>query len=330
MADPDRAVKGTSRGHAVYRSRVKSTAIAVVMGIVTVASTAPGAGGKAATLRLPYDLVARGSALYIADGLRHQVLRLDLRTRKLTLFAGTGVAGSSGDKGPARKARIDEPTELVFDPAGNLYLSDFSEGRVRRIITTVARVPEVAGLAVHPDGGSLALASIDGYVRRLDLATGRLELIAGNGTQVSGGDGGPAVQAQVNRPHDVVYDTQGNLLVAEAGGVRRIDAATRVIVTAVRLPAFKVVPGAGGTLYVINGGPRGGTVTHVGASGSVLRVVGTGRLSRHVDRVQIGKVGFLPSDVEPVPGAVLISQTEPIPAIRRLASGGAILTTVAR
>jgi len=305
------------------------------MGIVTVASTAPGAGGKAATLRLPYDLVARGSALYIADGLRHQVLRLDLRTRKLTVFAGTGVAGSSGDKGLAREARIDEPTELVFDPAGNLYLSDFSEGRVRRIsprgvITTVARIRDAAGLAVHPDGGSLAIASIDGYVRRLDLATGRLELIAGNGTQVSGGDGGPAVQAQVNRPHDVVYDTQGNLLVAEAGGVRRIDAATRVIVTAVRLPAFKVVPGAGGTLYLINGGPRGGTVTHVGASGSVLRVVGTGRLSRHVDRVQIGKVGFLPSDVEPVPGAVLISQTEPIPAIRRLASGGAILTTVAR
>ena len=54
----------------------------------------------------------------------------------------------------------------------------------------------------------------------------------------------------------------------------------------------------------------------------MLRVIGTGRLSRHADRVQIGKVGFLPSDVEPVSGAVLISQTEPIPAIRRLASGG--------
>ena len=315
---------------------MKSIAIAVLMGIVTVASTAAGAGGAAPpSLRLPYDLEARGSALFIADGLRHQVLRLDLRTRRLTVFAGTGVAGSSGDKGPARKARIGEPTELVFDRAGNLYLTDFSQGRVRRIsprgiITTVARVPDAAGLAVHPDGGSLAIASIDGYVRRLDLATGRLELIAGNGTQASGGDGGPAAQAQVNRPHDVAYDTQGNLLVAEAAGVRRIDAATGVIETAVRLPAFKVVPGAGGTLYLINGGPRGGTVTQVDASGSVLRVVGTGRLSRHVDRVQIGKVGFLPSDVEPVSGAVLISQTEPIPAIRRLASGGTTLTTFVR
>jgi streptogramin lyase len=278
---------------------------------------------------------ARGSTLFIADGLRHQVLRLDLRTRKLNVFAGTGVAGSSGDKGPARKARIDEPTELVFDRVGNLYLTDFGQGRVRRIsprriITTVARVPEVAGLAVHPDGGSLALASIDGYVRRLDLATGRLELIAGDGTRASGGDGGPAAQAQVNRPHDVVYDTRGNLLVAEAAGVRRIDAATGVIDTALKLPAFKVVPGPGGTLYLIDGGPTGGTVKQVDASGSVLRVIGTARLSRHVDRVQIGKVGFLPSDVEPVSGAVLISQTEPIPAIRRLASGGTTLTTFLR
>jgi SMP-30/Gluconolactonase/LRE-like region len=336
MADPDRAVKGTFRGHAVWTVRVKSIATAVHMGIVTVASAAPGAGGKAApTLRLPYDLEARGSSLFIADGLRHQVLRLDLRTRRLTVFAGTGVAGSSGDQGPARKARIDEPTELVFDRAGNLYLTDFSQGRVRRIsprgiITTVARIRDAAGLAVHHDGGSLVIASIDGYVRRLDLATGRLQLVAGDGTQASGGDGGPAAQAQVNRPHDVVYDTQGNLLVAEAAGVRRIDATTGVIDTAIKLPAFKVVPGPGGTLYLINGGPRGGTVTQVDARGSVLRAIGTGRLSRHVDRVRIGKVGFLPSDVEPVSDAVLISQTEPIPAIRRLASGSVILTTFAR
>jgi hypothetical protein len=286
-------------------------------------------------LRLPYDLEARGSALFIADGLRHQVLRLDLRAHKLTVFAGTGVAGSSGDKGPARKARIDEPTELVFDRSGNLYLSDFNQGRVRRIsprgiITTVARVTDVAGLAIQPDGRSLALASIDGHVRRVDLATGRLELIAGNGTATSSGDGGLATNAQVNRPHDVAYDVQGNLLVAEAGGIRRIDASTGVIDTAVKLPAFKIAPGPGGTLYLLNGGPKGGTVTQVDATGSVLRVIGTGRVSRHVDRVAIGKVGFLPSDVEPVSGAVLISQTEPIPAIRRLASGSTMLTTFVR
>ena len=177
--------------------------------MVAVASTASTEAAPPLRLRLPYDLEARGSALFIADGLRHQVLRLDLRTRKLTVFAGTGVAGSSGEKGPARKARIDEPTELVFDRAGNLYLTDFSQGRVRRIsprgiITTVARVPDAAGLAVHPDGGSLAIAALDGFVHRL-ICERAVELIAGNGTTASGGDGGPAAQAQVNRPHDVAY-----------------------------------------------------------------------------------------------------------------------------
>ena len=99
---------------------------------------------------------------------------------------------------------------------------------------------------------------------------------------------------------------------------------------AVKLPAFKLALGPGGTLYLLDGGPTGGTVTQVDASGSVLRVIGTGRLSRHADRVPIGKVGFLPSDVEPVSGAVLISQSEPIAAIRRLATGGTTLTTLLR
>ena len=59
-------------------------------------------------------------------------------------------------------------------------------------------------------------------------------------------------------------------------------------------------------------------------------MIGTGRLSRHVDRAPIGRVGFLPSDVEPVGSALLISQTEPIPAVRRLAPGSQTLTTLVR
>ena len=80
------------------------------MGIVTVASP-PAAEGAAARLRvrLPYDLQAQGFEVYIADGLRHQVLRLDLRTRKLTVFAGMGVAGSSGDKAPRGKRESTSP-----------------------------------------------------------------------------------------------------------------------------------------------------------------------------------------------------------------------------
>ena len=122
---------------------------------VAAAFAATGAAAPAPKLALPYDLEARGSVVYIADGERHQILRYDLEKRHLTVFAGTGRTGSSGDGGPAARARLTEPTELVFDPAGNLYFSDVNQGRVRRIdrrgiITTVARAPAAAGVAVDP------------------------------------------------------------------------------------------------------------------------------------------------------------------------------------
>ncbi len=113
-------------------------------------------------LVLPLDIEVRGPDLYIADAERHQVLRYDLRRKTLSVFAGTGTRGTSGDGGPAVKARFGEPTEIVFDAQGNL--ADVNQGRIRRVdrrgtITTVARVPSVAGLAVHPDGRSLAVAA---------------------------------------------------------------------------------------------------------------------------------------------------------------------------
>jgi sugar lactone lactonase YvrE len=315
--------------------RIPKALLALLTLAISAASAAAGTSAPPPKLLLPYDLEARGSSLYVADGLRHQVLRYDLKTRRLTVLAGTGRPGSSGDGGPATKARLTEPTELVLDGGGRLYFSDVNQGRVRRIdprgiITTVARVPAAAGVAVDPSGRFLAIASIAGWVYRVELATGVMERLAGDGTEASSGDGGAASAAQLNGPHDVTYDARGNLLVVELGGIRRIDATTGIIETAFTRPAFKVVLGPRGTLYLLNGNPSGGTVTQIDASGKVLRVIGTGRLSPHVDRVPIGRVGFLPSDVEPVGSTLLISQAEPIPAIRRLAPGSTVLTTLVR
>ena len=314
--------------------RIRNGFVASMVALAA-AFAATGAAAPPVKLVLPYDLEAKGSTVYIADGLRHQILRYDLKNRRLGVFAGTGRPGSSGDGGPAERARLTEPTELALDAAGNLYFSDVNQGRVRRIdrrgiITTIARVPAAAGVAVDPTGRYLAIASIEGWVYRVELATGARERLAGDGTETSSGDGGPAASAQLNGPHDVTYDAGGNLLIAEFGGVRRIDAATGRIETAYTRPAFKVVLGPRGTLFLLDGNPNGGTITQIDASGAVLRVIGTGRLSRHVDRAPIGRVGFLPSDVEPVRGSLLISQTEPIPAVRRLAAGSGTLTTLLR
>jgi DNA-binding beta-propeller fold protein YncE len=300
---------------------------------VVLASAAGGASRP--HLRLPYDLAARGSTVYVADGLRHQILRFNLKRRQLAVVAGTGRTGTSGDGGPARRARLTEPAELTLDPVGNLYFSDVNQGRVRRIdrrgiISTVARVPAAAGVAVDPSGRYLAVSSIEGFVYRVELATGARKRLAGDGKPASSGDGGPAAAAQLNGPHDVTYEPNGDLLITEAAGVRRIDAQTGRMSTAFSRPAFKVAVGPNGTYFLISGDPSGGRITQVNASGAVLRVIGTGRLSRHVPRAPIGRVGFLPSDVEPVGGALLIAETRPVAAVRRLAPGSSTLTTFLR
>src|SRR5262245_55719967 len=250
-------------------SSFRRAALLVVLLVATAVASA-GQGATPPRLLVPYDIEARGSALFIADGERHQILRYDLRTKRLGVFAGTGKTGTSGDGGPAVRARVTEPTEIVIDPRGNVYFSDVNQGRVRRVdrkgvITTIAKIPAATGLPPDPDGRYIAVASIIGWVYRVELATGTLERLAGDGTSASSGDGGPASAAQLNGPHSVAYDAAGNLFVAEPGGtgLRRIDAATGVITTVFTQPAGKVIAGPGRTFYLLNGDPGGGTVTQI-------------------------------------------------------------------
>ena len=278
-------------------------------------------------------MAVRGTTLYVADGLRHQILRYDLKTRRGAVFAGTGRTGTSGDGGPARRARLTEPTEIVLDREGNLYFSDVNQGRVRRIdragiITTVARVPAVAGLSVDPSGRYLAMASIEGYIYRMELPGGPLQRLAGNGTSEDDGRRRPCDRRGPELPSRRQLRAGREPARQRRRRVRRIDAATGVIDVAFERNGFKIVSAGDGTFYFLAGEPTGGTITHVAADGAVLQRIGTGRIRKHGRRTPIGRVSFLPTDVEPVAGAVLISETRPSPSIRRLRTGGSVLTTL--
>jgi hypothetical protein len=140
--------------------------------------------------------------LYIADNASHRVRKLALSTGIISTIAGTGTAGFSGDGGPAVAAQLDHPTHLAFDKAGNLFIADYSNNRIRKvspsgIITTVA--------------GSQTL-DVNGYFS---------------------GDGGPATAAQFAHPAGVAWDTAGNLYIADSGNgrVRKVDAGTGIIST---------------------------------------------------------------------------------------------------
>src|SRR5262249_41566057 len=134
-----------------------------VIALLVCAAAAIPARAAAPRLNLPYDVeLDRSGRIVIADGGKHQVYRWDARRKALAVSAGTGRAGATGAGGSARKARIDEIAGIAFDRAGNLYLADVHRGTVRRVdrngvITTVARLPGVAGVSVDPGGKGLAL-----------------------------------------------------------------------------------------------------------------------------------------------------------------------------
>ena len=166
--------------------------------------------------RNPYGLVTGpDGALYICEIDRHVVSRLDLKTRQLTIVAGTaGKSGYAGDNGPATAALLNEPYEVRFDRAGNLFFVEMKN---------------------H-------------VVRRVDKKTGTITTVAGTGEPGFAGDGGPARAAQFRQPHSIAFDPQGRLLICDIGNhrVRRVDLSSGMIDTMAgngeRLPTPEAAP----------------------------------------------------------------------------------------
>lgn len=155
------------------------------------------AGTKA--INDPYGLV-RGpdGALWFCEHNGHRITRL-APDGTLTVIAGTGLKGYTGDGGPARLASLNLPHELRFGPDGALYIADTGNN----------------------------------VVRRIDLRTGVITTWAGTGARGYTGDGGPAGQATFKGPHSIQFDAAGQLYVCDVGNhaVRRIDPKTGIIVT---------------------------------------------------------------------------------------------------
>src|ERR1051326_6029592 len=144
--------------------------------------------------------IDRSGNIYIADNSSHRVRKLSGDT--ISTIAGTGIAGFSGDGGPATSAQVYNPTHLAIDPAGNIYVADYINNRVRKI-NTAGTITTVAGSATPNNQG--------GY----------------------SGDGGPATSAQFNKPAGIAIDGSGNLYIADAGNdrVRKVSASNGVVQT---------------------------------------------------------------------------------------------------
>ena len=211
-----------------------------------------GDGGPAVDARISgaWGVAVDGAGnLYIADTGNHRIRKVD-STGTITTVAGTGEDRFGGDGGPATAARLREPRGVAVDGAGNLYIADTRNHRIRKVdtsgvITTIAGTGEYGfngdgGPAIDAqlyspydvtvDGaGNLYIADLYNHrVRKVD-SSGTITTIAGNGPSggsgIYGGDGGPAVDAQLNFPSDVALDAAGNLYIADQYNhrVRKVD-----------------------------------------------------------------------------------------------------------
>lgn len=194
-----------------------------------------------AITNLPAGLAVDGQDnLYIADPVNHRVLKAAPDGR-LTTFAGTGKRGFSGDGGPALKAEVAGPTDVAVDAAGNVYVADFGNERVRMIdpsgkITTVAgcgqagdsgdggRAPDArlrspSGLALD-NSENLYIADSNNHRVRKVTPAGIISTYAGTGQRGLSGDGGPAVAARLNRPYALAFDRAGNLFIVDQDNLR--------------------------------------------------------------------------------------------------------------
>ena len=242
------------------------------------------------TLIYPTGLAVDGQGnLYIADLGRSYIRKLSVATGVVTNVAGTGDFGFSGDGGPATSAQLYFPSRIAVDRAGNLYINDQYNNRIRKVNASDGKINTVAGTGTagfSGNGGSATNAAITplgvtvdakgnlyiserGQIRKVDVTTGIIFNFIGTGTPGFSGDRGPATLASISSPTAMAFDKNGNLFIADTGNncVREVFAADGTINT---------IAGTGCNGYSFSYGPyaqflplRGPTGVSVDGSGNV-------------------------------------------------------------
>jgi DNA-binding beta-propeller fold protein YncE len=288
---------------------------------VTVAGTGSpgfsGDGGLAvqAEINNPYGLtIGPDGALYFCEIGNHRIRRVDLKTKRISTVAGSGKKGYAGDGGPALSADLNEPYEVRFDGAGNMYFAEMQN---------------------H-------------VVRRVDAHTQVISTVAGTGVAGFAGDGGPATLALLRQPHSIAFDRQGRLLICDIGNlrIRRVDLKTGVIETWAGTGEKKPTPDGSPITGTPLNGPRAITADHEGnlylalrEGNTILKIDTKGDRIYHI--AGTGETGYSgdgspaksaklsgPKGVAWSPaGALYIADTESH-TIRRIDLASGIITTV--
>jgi uncharacterized protein (TIGR03437 family) len=214
-------------------ARVGADGIATVVAGNSIAGFS-GDGGFAtgASLNSPSGVAVDSVGnIYIADKQNSRVRRVS-RDGTITTIAGDGNYGFSGDGGAATSASLSQPTGVAVDSAGNIYIADDQNSRIRRIspdgtITTVVYGSIYAPQGVAVDSaGNLYVADFHCQIWKASGST--ITTVAGNGNCSFSGDGGPATSASLYQPEGVAVDSADNLYIADSGNhrIRKVSGGT--------------------------------------------------------------------------------------------------------
>ena len=229
-----------------------------------------GAGGPAtsAEIGIPQALTMDAAGnIYFSDSSNNVVWMVSASTGIISIVAGNGTQGDSGDNGLATSAQLESIYGLAVDSAGNLYISDESDYVVRKVTASTGVITTIAGIKgrntcirtsqfspctigdgglatsavlAYPEGlavdsaGNLYIADSSNYVvRMVSASTGIISTVAGNGQGSYSGDGGPATSAGLKSVEALAVDSAGNLYISSqyAGRIRKVTASTGTITT---------------------------------------------------------------------------------------------------
>lgn len=248
--------------------------------------------------------------LIIADTGNHRIRRVT-RTGLITTIAGTGQVGSSGDGGPGTSATLNQPSGLAVDSSGSIYIADTNNHRIRRLSNT-----------------------------------GILTTVAGTGANAFAGDNGPASLASLSYPVGLAIDSNGDLLIADAGNnrIRKLANSTGLITTVAGsaygsggdggqalLASFYFPTGvavdSGGSIYVADTGNN--AVRKISSNGVISKFAGTGTAGN------TGNGGLATSARLAAPGQICFDSqgnlyiTDQVYSVIRVVNTSGIITTFA-
>ena len=246
---------------------------AQVGNISTIAGTGTadysGDNGQAtsAKLNIPFGMVFDAAGdLYFADEANNVIRKVTTSTGVITTYAGTYYPSGGnwyygGDGGPADSAYLANPLGIALDASGNIYIADNKNNVIRKITVSTGVISTVAGnimnmlgiYAFAGDGGLATDAELNSpwgvavdaagniyiadqgfnVIRKVTISTGIITTVVGDGNAGYSGDGGQAVDAELNAPDGITIDADGNIYISDDGNnvIRKIDAISGIITT---------------------------------------------------------------------------------------------------